>query len=146
MIRLKKVVGHSLDMSEFGIEESFDVYELGSYDFSDNIDFGECAGVYIFTKRDIYSELNATYGKEMYSHTLIYCGETKEMDKRFYSHFHAQDIIDAGADRISIYKCNNKEEASSLEKKLLATLKFPVNKKGNDSPKFQNIKKVLEAF
>lgn len=54
MIRLKKVVGHYLDMSEFGIEKSFDAYELGSYDFSDNIDFGECAGVPLHWKRNYW--------------------------------------------------------------------------------------------
>jgi hypothetical protein len=146
MIRLKKIVGHHLDMSEYGVEEKFDIYELGSYDFSDNIDFGDCAGVYIFTKRDAYSQLNVSYGKEMYSHTLIYCGETKEMNKRFYSHFHAKDIMNAGADRVSIHKCKNKNEVSSLEKKLLETLNFPVNDKGNNTPQYTEIKKVLEAF
>lgn len=146
MIRLKQVVGHYLDMSEYGIDESFDVYELGNYDFKDNLDFGESAGVYIFTKRDCVSKLNPSFGKEMYPHTLIYCGETEEIDKRFYSHFHADDIIKEGADRISIRKCKNKEEATNLEKKLLETLKFPVNKKENDTPKYPDIKKVWEAF
>lgn len=146
MKRLKKVTGHCLDMSDYGLVEKFDVYELGDYDFSNNIDFGDCAGVYIFTKRDSFSQLNASYGKEMYSHTLIYCGETKELDKRFYSHFHAQDILDADANRICIHKCENKEDASSLEKELLKTLKFPVNKKGNDNPEYPEVKKVLEAF
>ena len=146
MIRLKKITGHYLDISEYGVVEKFDVYELGDYDFSTNLDFGDCAGVYIFTKKDTCSQLNASYGKEMYSHTLIYCGETKELDERFYSHFHAKDIENSSADRICIHKCKNKDVASSLEKKLLETLKFPVNKKGNDNPKYPNVKKVLEAF
>jgi hypothetical protein len=43
MKRLKKVTGHCLDMSDYGLVEKFDVYELGDYDFSNNIDFGDCA-------------------------------------------------------------------------------------------------------
>lgn len=146
MKRLKKVDGHYLDLSPYNVYEHFDVYELGSYDFSDNIDFGDDAGVYIFTHRDVDSSIPEEYNKNVYQHELIYCGMTEELDKRFYAHFHAPDIIERNGNRLSIYKCKDKKEASTLEKKVLSKLKFPVNKKDNDNPDFPTVKKVVEAF
>ena len=146
MERLKQVEGHYLDLKEYDIDEKFYVYELGNYDFSDNLVFSENKGVYIFTLRDIVSELDADYGKQMYFHTLIYCGRSTELDDRFYNHFHKEEIKKKNADRICICFCNTDEETEELEKKVLATFQFPVNEKDNDNPKYPNITKVREAF
>lgn len=146
MKRLKKVSGRYLALSDYEIQETFDIYELGSYNFDENIDFGDSAGVYIFTKRDMSAELNSSYQRHMFSHTLIYCGMTKELDSRFYSHFRKEEIMEHKADRICIHKCKNSEDAEALEKILLATFNFPVNEKDNSNPKYPDVKKVLEAF
>lgn len=146
MKRLNKVKGHYLTFSDYGIQEKFDIYELDSYEFDENLDFGDSAGVYIFTRRDANAELNPSYQKHMYSHTLIYCGMTEELDSRFYAHFHKEEIMGHMSNRICIHKCKNSKEAEKLEKLLLGTFNFPVNKKDNSNPQYPNIKKVLEAF
>lgn len=91
MRRLKSVKGHYLDLTDYGIVDKFDVYELGTYDFTDNLEFGESAGVYIFTCRDMVSTTSKKYHKETYLHELIYCGMTEQLNQRFYSHFHDKD-------------------------------------------------------
>lgn len=77
---------------------------------------------------------------------LIYCGKTKRLDRRFYSHFHAKDIQKENANRISVCKCGNDKSAEKLEKRLLSKLDFPVNEKDNGSPEYPDVTKVVEAF
>lgn len=135
-----------LDFSEYGINEKFDVYELGDYDFSTELDFGGKAAVYIFSKRDLDSKLNSTYRKQMYQHTIIYCGMTGDTDQRFCGHFKKEGLSKHGANRICVHKCKNESEAKSLEKNLLNMFNFPLNDKENDNPKRPDVKKVWEAF
>ena len=145
MKRLKKTKKW-LDLSDFGITKKFEVYELGDYDFSTELDFQEIAAVYIFTKRDIDSSLNPSLKKQMYKHTLIYCGMTGNTNKRFKAHFHKEEIMSSKANRISICHCKGEEDARCLERAVLGKLPFPVNEHGNESPKYPNVTQVWEAF
>lgn len=145
MKRLKKTDRY-LDLSEYGIQEKFVVYELGEYDFSENLDFGEISAVYIFSKRDFLSCLNKSYQKQMYMHTIIYCGMTGNTDQRFYDHSHKDDLKGKSANRICIHECSSRREAQKLEEKLLKTFNFPINEKDNDSPKYPKVTKVWEVF
>lgn len=145
MERLKKTDRY-LDLSEYGIREKFDVYELGEYDFSENLDFGEISAVYIFSKRDYLSHLNKFYKKEMYMHTIIYCGMTGNTNQRFYNHFQKDELNARSVNRICICECSNRSDAKNLEKKLLKAFKFPINEKDNDSPEYPDVTKVWEVF
>ena len=146
MKHLQQLEGRTLELSQYEITKQFYVYALGNYDFHDNLDFGDVPGVYIFTKRDMDTTIPNGYNKQMYQHELIYCGASEELDGRFCGHFHAKEIQDMGATHISIHLCSNKDESFELEELVLSKLKFPVNEKGNDNPKFPNVKKVVEAF
>lgn len=145
MRRLMKT-NRYLDLSEFGINEKFDVYELGDYDFSTELDFGGIAAVYIFTKRDFVSALNPLHKKQMYKHTIIYCGMTGDTNQRFYNHFKKRGISEHKANRVCIHECEDESEAMTLEKNLLNTLNFPLNDKENDNPEYPSVTKVWEAF
>lgn len=59
MKRLKETKQH-LSLSKYGINEKFDVYELGNYDFSTELDFGGIAAVYIFTKQSTSQSLDSS--------------------------------------------------------------------------------------
>lgn len=64
-------------------------YNLEMYVFDDFNDvkgaFNDASAIYIFTHRNQNKE-----GK--YTHTLIYCGETEHLNRRFYGHEHEKDI------------------------------------------------------
>lgn len=145
MRRLKKT-NKWLGLSDYGIPEKFDTYELGDYDFSSDLDFHEIAAVYIFTERDNYSSSNPSFEKEMYKHTLIYCGMTGNTNERFKEHFHKNEILGHKANRISLCFCKNEDDAKSLERSILETFSFPVNERGNESPKYPDVTQVWEEF
>lgn len=146
MTKLERLIGHYFDFSEYGIKECFDIYALNGYDFKENLDLSGNEGVYIFTRRDICSSHVPSYRKEMYYHTLLYCGMTKDLKGRFDEHQYKNELLDEHVSHISIYECSTRKDAKELESKILGTLKFPLNKKENSNPKYPNVKKVLEAF
>lgn len=145
MTKLERLIGHYFDFSEYGINEYFDIYALNGYDFKENLDLSDNEGVYIFTRRDICSSHIPSYRKEMYYHTLLYCGMTKDFKARFYDHQYKKELLDERVSHLAICKCSTEKDAEDLESKILHTFGFPLNKKENDNPKYPEIKKVLEA-
>lgn len=141
MERLRKTNIH-LNLSKYGINEKFDVYELGSYDFSTELDFGGIAAVYIFTKLSSPQSLNPSNKGQKYKHTIIYCGMTGDTDQRFAGHFKKEGLSKHEANRICIHECKNESEAKTLESKILKTFNFPLNDKENGNPEYPSVKKV----
>ena len=139
MKRLKNTNKH-LDLSQYGIQERFDVYNIGNYNFEENLDFNNNLGVYIFSCRDTCSTLSESYRREIYYHTPLYCGMTSNFNKRFNDHFKAEDLMEANCNCISVYYCKAEEDAVDLEKKILSLIKFPFNKAENNNPKYDNAK------
>lgn len=141
MKQLKETKQH-LSLSKYGINEKFDVYELGNYDFSTELDFGGIAAVYIFTKQSTSQSLDSSKKEQKNTHTIIYCGMTGDTDQRFAGHFKKEGLSKHDANRICVHKCEDVSEAQTLESKILKALKFPLNDKENDNPKHPDVKKV----
>lgn len=143
MERLKNT-GNHLDLNNFEVVERFDVYELGDYDFDENLDFGSKKGVYIFTRRDMTSELSSSFQREIYHHIPLYCGKTENFNKRFNDHFKSDNLRESNCDYISIYICDD-ENPADLEKKILSLIKFKYNKEYNENPKYKEDVKLNEV-
>ena len=140
MKRLKEL-GKYLDLSEYEISEHFRLYELGNYDFSENLDFDNKEGVYFFTRREMTSKLSPSYQRQIYHHIPLYCGRTENFNKRFNDHFKKDDLKKAHCDHISICICDSKDEAVELEKKILSLVKTEFNEVGNENPKYKDKEK-----
>lgn len=132
MKRLKDT-GLLLELNKFEINNRFKVFNLGNYDFNDDLDFGESAGVYIFTTKDVCSHQSNEYKREVYYHTLHYCGMTKNFNTRFEGHFKAEDLQKSNVDHICICKCPNQYESDKLEELLLSKINFTYNIKDNST-------------
>lgn len=144
MKKLSKT-GKYIDLNEYKIHERFEVYDLDGYDFTENLDFGEDAGVYIFSKRQFTSTESNKFKRQVYYHTPLYCGMTENFNQRFDGHFKAEDLINAHCNRICICYCNCKEDAKDLEQRILSSIDFPFNSQNNKEPKNSEEVKLTEV-
>ncbi len=132
-----KTTYKQLDLSQYEVDEKFEAYCLENYDFNENLDFDNKTGVYLFTKRDMYSTYSPIYRREVYLHTPLYCGKTKDFNNRFNKHFKAEDLKEAYCDYISVYFCDTQDASTDLEEKILSQIKFPFNTDNNNNPKYK---------
>lgn len=144
MKRLKQT-HKQLDLSQYEIDERFDVYFLEGYDFDENLDFDNKTGVYLFTKRDMTNTYSPIYRREVYFHIPLYCGMTKDFNQRFKDHFKAEDLKKANCDCISVYFCKTQKVSTTLEKKILSLIDFPFNTDNNENPKYKDNIKLMEV-
>lgn len=144
MKRLKNT-NRYLDLSVYGINEKFDVYKLGNYDFSENLKFDDKIGVYMFTIKsgDFYCP-NPNSGHYFY-HTPVYCGKTSDTDTRFYDHHKGDESKEVGANRFAFHPCNSNEEAEALEKRILSLIDFPENEVNNSNAQYKEAKMKEEV-
>lgn len=139
MERLKKTDRY-LDLSEYDIREKFYVYELGKYDFSENLKFNDTIGVYMFTNFSGDTYIPSNDNRNFFYHTPIYCGKTSDTDTRFYKHHKGKESINIGANAFAFHPCNKDEEAVALENKLLSCIDFPENKTNNSDATHHDVK------
>lgn len=144
MTRLDRTYRY-LNLSEFGINEKFDVYELGNYDFSENLKFDDKIGVYMFTNRSGEFYNPSPNSGTCFYHTPVYCGKTSDTDTRFYDHHKGNKSKKAGVNRFAFHPCKSNKEAEALEKKILSLIDFPENEMNNSNAKYKNAKMKEEV-
>ena len=106
---------------------NFQVYKLEGYNFETNLKFSKNKqpGVYIFTKRKILIP-KASF-KDSATHQLLYCGQTKDLNTRFYKHQEKKDLTGVDFNCICILCCESKQGAINIEEDLLAKHNFKFN-------------------
>ncbi len=96
-----------------GTKYAFDVLGLGS-------NFNAVAGVYAVTDR----HESAQGG---YSHTVIYFGQTSDLDDRFSDHHKADCFKDHGANSLCFHADENEQSRLAKEADLIAARNPPCN-------------------
>lgn len=129
-----------LDFSEFRITEDFEIFKITEtlkYDFTDNLDFGDKEGVYIFIKLVFNCDRKLDY-----SYKLLYCGKTIELSKRFDQHHRQEELTEIYPLYLAVCFCENEEEITDLENVMLNTFKFELEQQNNTGTNTDLIKEV----
>lgn len=96
-----------------GTKYAFDVFGLDS-------NFNAVAGVYAVTGR-------RETAKDSYSHTVIYFGQTDDLDDRFSDHHKADCFEDHGANSLCFHADENEQSRLAKEADLIAARNPPCN-------------------
>lgn len=120
-----------LDFSEYGSFPDFEIYKIEGekYDFTDNLGFPENQdGVYIFLNEGNKLECESECKMDvLHLYELLYCGKTKDLRTRFCGHNHQGDLKKYNPLFIAVSYCENEEEITDLEKKMLSKFRFKYN-------------------
>lgn len=118
-----------LDFSIYGIAiPTFELYSIEgeSYDFTENLGFPDNQdGVYIFLTSKPALDMDRMDITPMC--TLWYCGKTNDLRHRFDQHHHKDELKQVKPLYIAVAYCNDEEEITELEKKMLSFFLFPYN-------------------
>lgn len=107
---------------------TFELYSIEgrTYDFTDNLGFADNQdGVYIFLTTVPELDLRKMDVTPMC--TMRYCGKTNDLRHRFDQHHHKDDLKVFDPLYIAVAYCDNEEEISELEGKMLNLFQFEFN-------------------
>lgn len=88
----------------------FDLYELNNFDFSENLDFGERMGIYVFSERQVL--------KNSINHEIYYVGKTTQFSDRFYQHHKTKQLKKVNPNCLAIMDCD-KDAMDNRERELI---------------------------
>ena len=117
-----------LGLTKYGFNENFLIYgiEGGEYDFTDNLNFpNKQDGVYVFFTSQ--PQLDMDRMDIIFHCTMHYCGKTKDLRERFDQHHHKDDLNGYSPLYIAVAFCDNEEEITNLENRMLACFRFTHN-------------------
>ena len=124
-----------LSLSKYGIDETFEIFRINKqckYDFTDNLDFVNRDGVYIFIKCAEERSFNKECTKIFNKWEMLYCGKTQYLRQRFNNHHRKNELKEIEQLYIAVCFCENEQEITYLENKMLNTFLFEYNKKDNN--------------
>ncbi|MDE6206951.1 MAG: hypothetical protein K2M55_03995 [Muribaculaceae bacterium] len=119
---MKKLDNHFTIKGKSGREYKFNMYSIDCFEDVKGV-FNDVSAVYIFTRR--YKQQNGSF-----SHTLIYCGETEHLNRRFYDHDHENDINVHNANCFCVMGVSNAER-ENIEADILEGNDFTCNTQHN---------------